>query len=688
MKLKKICWMAYLPLICYSISVYNEIDLVESFAKYITNYAMIITKAPEKISSSKPLSIIVQEFVENFPTAILSYQALLTLPDKKNVEDITTYFAFEFQRSVLKIIFLDATDKNATHELIDTVNLLANFTINSPPSKCAIILINSDRNNVDFQQFFRFSWENKLLYLTVVEYLQKQKSKNRLLSYKNYSTPIIHQYNPYNNSYKHEFLAAKVDLFSDNLSDLYGFPLNVEILEDSPNVMVDENYNGDNVLDAIYGIDVEISRALAKKLNFSFNVKAILSNNKHLTRFNTTMMGFIYEGINNDILDYSLNLAANIGRPSMRGYEDNIQLGTFLYKVSPSILAKQYGSYKVNMLSHIISSIVLTITCILVFVSVLKFDKKVWTFYNITKILIGISINPEPQKIGERILFLSLTFIYVVFSVNIMENLLSVLFYQKTYIQLETLNDTINAGIVPSMVNQTKQILLNHATSDSESDSVLRILAQNSKTLGSFSCVKNCLISLLNDNVRSVNGCEVINLMGELVEKNFVGNKDIRLITLVEQPIFSGWGSMLHSPKSPYIGRFDSIMRTLFEAGLMDLWIQDYTRDFFTLLREELTSTSSEDQEDNEDAVDEQAWSTKKIAFQLLIWYLICMIIFLCEIAWSRFKTDIIMQKRAHKPVGRPRNDKGKTKSRRLLTYTKRFFTIGVERIIRVLSKK
>lgn len=42
-------------------------------------------------------------------------------------------------------------------------------------------------------------------------------------------------------------------------------------------VIVDENYDEDNILDAIYGTDVEGRKTLAERLNFSFDVKALMS---------------------------------------------------------------------------------------------------------------------------------------------------------------------------------------------------------------------------------------------------------------------------------------------------------------------------------------------------------------------------------------------------------------------------
>lgn len=102
------------------------------------------------------------------------------------------------------------------------------------------------------------------------------------------------------------------------------------------------------------------------------------------------------------------------------------------------------------------------------------------------------------------------------------------------------------------------------------------------------------------------------------------------------------------------MARFDDLMRRLFEAGLVNLWIQDYSRDFLFALKESLNHTSDEPM-NNHDVANRKAWTSKKIVFQLTIWYCVCIIIFLCEIIWSRFKTKSTTQKRTYERFKRPK---------------------------------
>lgn len=536
MMLRNIYRALYLPFIISSTDTHNSIDLLNSFTGHITNYATIIMP-PQTISSLKHLNFI-QELAKRFPSILLNHEGLMTIPDTKDVQDVTRFFALKSQRKLLKIVFLDATYTNATQELIDIVKVLIDSKISSPSSKCAIILIHSN-GEWDLQRLFKLSWMNELLYITIIEFRKEQTRKAQLLSQTIYHNAIVHQYNSFNNSYTNESLSTTVDLFSDKLSDLYGFSLNTAIYEESPHVTIKENYKRNNMLDAMYGIDVELTKTLAKRLNFSINIRGIVSNSKYLHTSNMTM-GDIYKGFETGKLDFGLNLAAIIGRPTITK-DYTVNLGTFMFTTSASILVKQYGTYKVHMPFHIILIVLLTITCITILALLLKFDNKIWTYHNVTKILMGQTIQHAPRKINERIFYLCLALIHVLFFVGITESLLNIFIYQKTYLQLKTINETINAGIVPYIVDFTKQVLLKHTN-----DSVLKRLIEKSNTLETYDIMKNCWFSLLNDKARSVNGCQIRGVIGKEIERNFAANKENHLITLVDEPIFPGtWASML-----------------------------------------------------------------------------------------------------------------------------------------------
>ena len=88
----------------------------------------------------------------------------------------------------------------------------------------------------------------------------------------------------------------------------------------------------------------------------------------------------------------------------------------------------------------------------------LKFNSKVWTTYNIIRILIGSPIYPEPQKIYERIVFLSLAFVFAALSVHVLEQIMDTYLWQESFRNLNTIQDMLDVGIIPSITDDTKKL--------------------------------------------------------------------------------------------------------------------------------------------------------------------------------------------------------------------------------------
>lgn len=628
MKFEKIFLILYSFLSYSSVLSNNEIDLVNSFTEHVTSYVTLIKNYPEELYSVKFMYII-QEIAKKFPTIVLNVEEVTAVAANEDEFSIQHFFASRYQYHALKVILLAAEGKNVTRALMDTMKLFENSTIKHPPSKCIIILMNLNES-IDYYRFFKFSWANNYLYITVIEIIQNQEHENYFISNSNSFKIMVHQYNPFNNVYKSEPFSGSIELIPDKTPNFHHYELNTGIMEEFPAVKINKKYKGNKILDAIYGIDVQIFQVLKKTLNFSLNVKMVVTDNEHFRTSNTTVQD-IYDGLEAGTLDFYINLVSLIGRPSMEGYT-NVKPGTFLYPYSYSILIKQYGTYEITSPAlYYIIAVLLTITSITIIVLVLKFDATVWTLHNTIQILIGGSIQPEPRKISERIFFVCLIFTYVTFSMRAMENLLKLYMYDKAYSEFNCLNDIIEAKITPYIVDHIKQL------TNRSDDGVLQILNKNSKTLSTYNDIDECVVALIHEQNRSVQGCQILEFIGREIEKIFKDDIDERMISLVKQPYTPAWGAMVHSPMSHYVERFDDILRRLLESGLVYLWMRDITKDYLFSLKENSNATLNEDLMNDYEA-DEATWPTKNVIFALTVCYSISFFIFICEIAWLYLK--------------------------------------------------
>lgn len=123
--------------------------------------------------------------------------------------------------------------------------------------------------------------------------------------------------------------------------------------------------------------------------------------------------------------------------------------------------------------------------------------------------------------------------------------------------------------------------------------------------------------------------------MGMEIQRIFADDKKNRLISLVKEPLAPGWAAMMHALRYPYAERFDYIMRRLLEAGLMDLWKRDVTKDYLSSVE---VNRTTDVHLKNYASNNENEFSSLKIIFSLAIGYSISFVIFVFEIVWPCFK--------------------------------------------------
>lgn len=130
-----------------------------------------------------------------------------------------------------------------------------------------------------------------------------------------------------------------------------------------------------------------------------------------------------------------------------------------MYPFTNHIIVKQYANSNLKVsynLAVIIGAVILIIMMIASGIWLLGYDSKTWTTYNITKVLIGSAIKPEPRLPLERLAFVSLAFVSSLFSVQILEELFDHCLWQEPFKEFVTLNDLLDSGIVPSITKDTK----------------------------------------------------------------------------------------------------------------------------------------------------------------------------------------------------------------------------------------
>lgn len=257
----------------------------------------------------------------------------------------------------------------------------------------------------------------------------------------------------------------------------------------------------------------------------------------------------------------------------------------------------------------------------------LRLRSNIWTIYNITQILLGNSVSISPQGIAEKMFFMLLIHACATFSVDFLDMLIQINFHEEEYIDFETLEDVVNANIT-ICASQWDDYLIRNTYCNYNPRLVARLMRLLRPGCIYDSFIRNEGESALADN--PIVAKAVTDHLGK-------GNRWI--ISLVREPFMTGWSSLLFTKTSPYVDRFNQILRRLSESGVIKRWFDNATKlveDAFRMryndIAEEkelyLTKIAISNMTDT--------WFCKNMILLLLIAYSLFCFIFLCEIICRR----------------------------------------------------
>ncbi|OXU18859.1 hypothetical protein TSAR_008172 [Trichomalopsis sarcophagae] len=497
------------------------------------------------------------------------------------------FFGFRIQRN-----FRNGKAQRVEESLMDYVNLFTKFPAQAPRSKCIIIVFN--RNiSIEFSNVLKFSWNKQFLYVTIIEIHVKITAALRPSSRIKESDVKVHEYNPFKDVYTSTPFSTEMQLFTNKLLNLHGYQLKTGFIQEIPLVMSKEN--SPNLVDGIYGMDSGFSKTLATAMNFSM----------------------------------------------IREREDRRTLKSiFMYPYGNNLIVKQRGYYKLQMSSHILSIaiIVTTIVVLSALIFVLPFDRKTWTSCNLVMILLGITTSRNPHKLSEKIFFLCLAFVSLTLSVQLWNDLLKVFLTRMSFREMKTLADAVEADVVPALTSEFTSLYF-------PEDKVLTKLVNKSKTIEAVEDTFGCVLDLLNKNEK-VNACDVNYILGKLMADSY-SNKDKKwIITFLEEPLTPCWTAMLLADSSPYLERFNGILRRILESGLVEYWhdrhraLHHFRSAYGDFFKKELEKYEQSEKYKISDQ--KKSKLSRHLIFLLIFGQFVSCVVLIVEIAWWYFRHVVI----------------------------------------------
>ncbi|OXU25925.1 hypothetical protein TSAR_011830 [Trichomalopsis sarcophagae] len=565
--------------------------------------------------------------IKAFPSLVIDTEELI---DRK----LELVLSQPSERMFLKVIFAISEDnKSAVQELIEKIEFLVNIHVESMRPKCLILLVN-DPENSDLLEFFKYSWTYKFLDVTVIEIPKDTGQRHSL----RYSIPTnleiaVHRYNPFIHSYKKERFNSDEELFPDKLRNLYGFNLKSGYFEEILSVMKKSKASR-NSWNSLFGFGVYLSNFFARTLNFTIDPHQIDEKDLHV--------------LDNNHLDFLNNFYYTVGFSSTK--ELIGEPTRFIHRASVHVIVRELGYYNAKIsknLAILIAVLAAFFASLLLSIRLMRFDRKIWTTMNVTTIVLGKSIHKLPAGSTQRVFFIFLSFTSFTCLANFLAQSLTLYLHQEVFANINTIQEVIKYGIVPSISEFTRTHVLTE-----KNQYILEKLLSTSKTLRSIADIETCIERLIDEDDKDVEGCEVSSFLGKAIAENYVRENNPWVVRFVDEPLGVGWAVMLMTKTSPYVEKFNRLLGHLFDSGIMEYWKAKSARGlvfthkkFFErrLKCENIPLIFKHIRKKN------IILSSGNITFILGFGFFISSFAFVCELFWPRFAKMVMMY--AHKTV-------------------------------------
>ncbi|XP_017794597.1 PREDICTED: uncharacterized protein LOC108576164 [Habropoda laboriosa] len=441
-----------------------------------------------------------------------------------------------FRTSHGTLIFYAYVSKNLPNvkQMDDMIRVIVHD--NNRPKVLLLTIL--EEENCSFEVFLKKMWQRQVIDVMILEV---SKSDSHEIAIK------VHQYNPFTNVYDRQPYKSSMQWFPNKMTNLYGYPLKVYIVERLGHIWMTKNSEGYPVI--YNGSDAKALKVLARAMNFSI---ALVPNRD-----------------GNEIWALTLNSSIDIVIPMMPYFPEHINStpAETIPLSSESWCAVTPITYKYEIVNlQPVTGIVINLIVVLIFwvVSILmKFSSNTWKPIKIFALIISTSIPIRPKRTSEKIIFLNIVLVSALYSTNLYADLTTHSLEERTAVKYENFKQLDASGFTPVVLD----VLMN--LTFTSGDETFRALKR--KAIGinnTVECVRylekhrnvTCFMELKEANTIMYNnrrkGKEVIQ-----VNKN---------LCYAKPPTGYYLGKY-----APYKNRIEEILVRLEQSGIRETWYRN-----------------------------------------------------------------------------------------------------------------
>ncbi|KAJ8687464.1 hypothetical protein QAD02_023258 [Eretmocerus hayati] len=459
----------------------------------------------------------------------------------------------------------------------------------SSTRKYMILLLNSQ--NSTFEAFLRHVWDERILDLTVIEWIGEDLGENlNLLRLDKQGDEIyVHVFNPFYDSYSKEELTPEATLFPDKLKDLNSFPINMRLFDLNPAYDFESKSDMDESL-TWQGFTVSLSVVMSKMMNFEPVLRYAHRSHEIFNESNRVPIPY-EKALELGLLDYISNFdLVGIGKQFVlaekkcfKSLHHSAFMTIPLDELQILLVVEQYNSPKTEVsFTFVITFIVFFIigSIFLVVAQLFKLDANNWTILNTMLMLVGGPVDAHvPMRVPERILRVSLYLASGLVALFTTDAMMTSLRGHQQFIDFKSMHDLANSDIKLYSLEVDK-IFLSKLPDFPDLQTIVNRTVIYSND---YESVRPPWTNA-NESQYAILSIGIFG-SGIPVTSSFVGEDDrgmFRLASVINEPLGTS-PITLYSNTSPFlIDRFQKLTTLLSETGLLKYWyeLNDYSKEF------------------------------------------------------------------------------------------------------------
>lgn len=411
---------------------------LRNYIKTITDeYQIMIINSENQTESVDNPSIrnLLISTIESRPTLRLSFNGSSKTTKNKLYDEIS---------DTAGTFFILIRDHKFTDikSLMSMIDMLKELSATKEITKFLLISLSMESNEI-FEIIFQYTWKKQIVDITILEIPNCDIKINTILKDCSEEIPIIHQFNPFLNLFKHEPYSSKTQWFPIIMKNLYGYPIKVAVVNDPPFSLV--KYNEKLEVKSMSGPDILVMKALESKMNFTAKIQL------HLIGYEEIRNGSIdelFKLLESDKID----LLAHVNPHYTEDITENAYRTGVLFIDELCALVPIQKEAKVPLSLSALEAIIISTTIVISFwipAFLLNFDRSCWSIFVIFRVLFGISVNKRPLITSQRILYTFLMLISFSYSSNIYASLTSVSMDIDHEIEYRNYDDLAKSPLTP-----------------------------------------------------------------------------------------------------------------------------------------------------------------------------------------------------------------------------------------------